>query len=84
MKICTCTSCGGVYEDTNPTDESIEYPETPALELLPLENDNCPLCHDDLRLLDNIYPEFLNASSFHLIKMWTTAALVANEKFFQI
>ena len=27
MKLCTCNNCGTVYEDMNPGDESIEYPE---------------------------------------------------------
>ncbi len=51
MKICTCNQCGGVFDDTNPSDESIDYPEM-FLDIL--DDHECPVCKCDDFLADNI------------------------------
>lgn len=51
MKICTCNNCGGVFDDTNPSNKSVDYPE---MLLSVLDNHNCPVCKCDDYLVDNI------------------------------
>ena len=61
MKLCTCNNCGNIYEDMNPSDESIEYPLIEGIKELPtikLEDGDtgygCPECKTDGYLQDNI------------------------------
>ncbi len=64
MFLCTCNNCDGIWEDTNPSDDSKEYPETPEnLSHAPLESGedkdgngwshHCPTCKTDGYLMDN-------------------------------
>lgn len=67
MKICTCNNCGGIYEDVNPSDESIDYPAEMLIDgklewffvefNKPEEYPGCPKCCTDSYLVDNI-PEW--------------------------
>ena len=65
MKLCTCTNCGNVYEDLNPSDKSIEYnPESFVhkiiipLPIIVLEDNTrgygCSRCKTDAYLIDNL------------------------------
>ena len=66
MYICTCNNCGNCYEDTNPGNDSVKYPEVilPALTLNP---DNfaheCPECGTDGYLVDNVNPYIVNTQT---------------------
>jgi len=68
MHICTCNNCGEIYEDMNPSKESIDYPEQDLDQLRYInvneatENDGihgkemawvCPKCLTDEHLIDN-------------------------------
>jgi hypothetical protein len=69
MKLCTCNNCGNVYEDFNPSDDSIEYPndiangssivikELETLKDLEMNGEpyyGCLECETDGYLVDNV------------------------------
>ena len=56
MYLCTCNNCGGVFEDTNPGSDSIEYPDFGyhEFDVPPLENHECPVCKCNNYLVDNV------------------------------
>lgn len=68
MKICICNNCNTIYEDSNPSEQSIEYPNNlMVVEKLPLIGNieemkyggyyGCSKCNTDGYLKDNI-PNF--------------------------
>lgn len=59
MKLCKCNNCGGIFEDTNPSDESFEFPDLlmsyQELELICEDGEfftGCPNCKTDGYLMD--------------------------------
>jgi len=66
--LCTCNNCSKVYFDSNPSDESIEYPDEILTdcggligELIQIEDEEdgdiftgCPECKTDGCLMDNV------------------------------
>ena len=67
MNLCTCNQCGSVFIDTNPSKDSINYPEkevakfTKLISILERLKDEdgeiftgCPDCETDNYLVDNI------------------------------
>lgn len=59
MKVCTCNNCGNIFEDLNPSEESIEYSDFPIDELEMCNDGNdtflgCKVCRTDEFLMDNI------------------------------
>ena len=72
MKLTTCGNCENVYEDMNPGDDSIDYPdslierfkiqELPTINLLDDKGNKedigygCPNCNTDGYLQDNVNP----------------------------
>lgn len=63
MKLCTCLNCGSVYEDLNPGEESVEYPDSlPGIPELPTIKHSgedyigygCSVCDTDGHLSDNL------------------------------
>lgn len=70
MYICRCNKCNGIFEDTNPQINAINYPEIDIPSLEPAKNIDegglhaCPNCQTDAYLQDNIYSEEL-VNDFH-------------------
>lgn len=62
MKITTCLNCGSVYRDLNPSNESVDYPDTLDISDLPTIKHNdgyigygCKECKTDGHLADNLH-----------------------------